>query len=126
MDIQKFFLNNVKELNNTKIRLSTRFSDDFEIRPITEVENYEVKKKTRKLEDGSFDNDDYICNLICKCVVYPDLKSQALQNSYNVLGEKNLIKTMLTAGEYFYLSNAVEEICGFNIDIEKEAKKVKN
>lgn len=126
MNIEQFFLENTDKITTRNIKISDRFKSEFTIRPITERQNYDVKKKSRKLNDKTLDIDDYIYNLVCECTVFPDLKNEALQNSYGVIGEKNLIKNMLTAGEFLILLDEVESICGFNFDIEKESEKLKN
>jgi len=126
MNIEEFFASNVGALGSKNIKLSSRFSSEFILKAINERDNLDVKKGSKKLADGSIDSDDYMCNLVCACVVSPDLKNEQLQKSYNVIGEADLIKTMLTVGEFLILLNAVEDICGFNEDIEKQIQEVKN
>lgn len=42
----------------------------------------------------------YLGKLAVACTVYPNLNDKALQDSYKVMGAENLLKTMLTSGEY--------------------------
>ena len=68
----------------------------------------------------------YLCALVCACVIFPDLKSEKLQDSWGVLGEEALIRKMLSAGEYFSLCSAVLEYNDFPDRLQKlyeQAKK---
>lgn len=61
----------------------------------------------------------YLGKLAVACTVYPNLNDKALQDSYKVMGAENLLKTMLTSGEYAEYLQKVQEVCGF--DAEKGA-----
>lgn len=126
MKFENFFFQNVKKLEDIYIKISDRFSDDFIIRPITEENNFFIKKNCLKNANGDIDFDDYILSLVCESVVFPDLKNEALQNSYSVIGEKNLIKAMLTAGEFSFLLSKVESVSGFLNNIEEVSNQLKN
>lgn len=126
MKFESFFFQNVKKLEDLSIKISDRFSDNFIIRPITEEKNFLIKKNCLKNANGDIDSDDYILSLVCESIVFPDLKNEALQNSYSVIGEKNLIKAMLTAGEFSFLLSKVESISGFLNNIEEVSNQLKN
>ena len=125
MDFKNFFYGNIKKINNKEIVLSSRFTENFTIKPITELEHIEIKRNSRKLKNGDIDINDYLLTLCCASVVVPDLKNQELQNSYNVLGDKNLLSSMLTAGEFSVLLGEVEKISLFEQNIEPLVNKLK-
>ncbi len=60
------------------------------------------------------------------CVVYPDLKNAELQNAYDVMNAEDLLKEMLTMGEYMNLLRFVQEINGFHKTIEELLDEAKN
>ena len=48
---------------------------------------------------------EYIHELTATAVVFPDLKNAELQKAYGVLGEAELLKTMLYVGEFAEISS---------------------
>ncbi|MGL5973430.1 MAG: phage tail assembly chaperone [Oscillospiraceae bacterium] len=126
MSIDNFFLDNALPLETKEVFVSKRFKSPFIIKPVSEFVNMDIKKNCQKDNDGNIDIDDYLLTLVSKSIVDPDLKNKDLQSSYGVIGVKNLLKTMLTAGEFSLLISNVEQICGFNNDINKDAEKIKN
>jgi hypothetical protein len=59
------------------------------------------------------------------CVVYPDLYNKELQDSYGATKPEELLKKMLTAGEYTDLGAFVMEICGYD-SFDEQVKQIKN
>ena len=133
MSSLKAFLNPIK-IENKEVIVSNRFQEDgkpvpFIIRPITQKENEQlIKKYTKRDKKGNetFDRTGYIHELTARAVVFPDLKNTELQNAYGVLCEVELIKTMLYAGEFAELGEAVQELSGLDTDINEEIEEVKN
>ena len=72
------------------------------------------------------DVNKYIGLLAVACTVYPNLNDANLQNSYNVMGADSLLKTMLLPGEYANYLLKVQEICGFDKNIDDMVKQAKN
>lgn len=111
--------------------ISNRFTDEndqvtkFLIKSITEEEN-EVLKRASLGFDGQFNTQKYITKLVCACVESPNLNSCELQSFYGVLGEENLVKKMLLAGEFSKLVKNIQEICGFDEEIEESVDYLKN
>lgn len=68
----------------------------------------------------------YLGVLAAKCTVYPNLNDAELQNSYGVMGADELLKTMLTPGEYADYLSKVQEINGFDTALEEEVEEAKN
>lgn len=133
MSSLKAFLNPIKP-ENKEVVISDRFQEDgkpvpFVIRPITQKENEQLlKKHTKRDKRGNdfFDRTGYIHELVASAVVFPDLKNAELQKAYGVLGEVELLKTMLYVGEFAELAQAVQELSGLDVDINEEIEEVKN
>ena len=64
--------------------------------------------------------------LAVACIVYPNLSDAELQNSYHVKCAEDLLKTMLTPGEYVDCVAKVQEICGFDTLLDDEVEAAKN
>lgn len=133
MSSLKAFLNPI-QVENKEVIVSNRFQEDgkpipFVIRPITQKENEQlIKKHTKRDKKGNetFDRTGYIHELTTTAVVFPDLKNAELQKAYGVLGEVELLKTMLYVGEFAELAQAVQELSGLDTDINEEIEEVKN
>lgn len=133
MSSLKAFLNPIR-VENKEVVVSNRFQEDgepvpFVIRPITQKENEQlIKKYTKRDKKGNetFDRTGYIHELTARAVVFPDFKNAELQKAYGVLGEVELLKTMLYAGEFAELAQAVQELSGLDTDINEEIEEVKN
>ncbi|AUS95040.1 phage portal protein [Clostridium thermosuccinogenes] len=133
MSSLKAFLNPIK-VENKEVIVSNRFQEDgkpvpFVIRPITQKENEElIRKYTKKDKKGqeTFNRTEYIHALTASAVVFPDLKNAELQKSYGVLGEAELLKTMLYVGEFAELAKEVQALSGLDVDINEDIEEVKN
>ena len=68
----------------------------------------------------------YLSKLATASVVFPDLQNIELQNAYNVMSGEDLIKKMLTSGEYYRLLDVVKEVNGFEESAEELLDEVKN
>ena len=121
--------------DNEKFALTERFKDvdgntmEWEIRALTPKEAQLIAKHCRTVNKKgveSFDMMQYQNELIVASVVFPDLRSSALQQSYGVMGESDLITTMLTMGEYADLRTKVFEISGIEVDINQKVDEAKN
>ncbi|MCF6466343.1 phage tail assembly chaperone [Clostridium sp. Cult2] len=128
------FLNPIKA-ENKEVVISNRFVEGgkpvpFVIKPISQEENKKLIKKftTKDKKTGvqSFDRPEYIAQLTADAVVFPDLTNAELQKAYGVLGASNLLQKMLYAGEYAELVEAIQELSGFDEDINDDIEEVKN
>lgn len=134
-----FLKDNVEQVENEKVVVSKRFKGadgkavPFEVKAITTAEDDAIRKKcTKRVQvpgkrnqfTQEFDSNGYLLELAAACVVYPDLKSKELQDSYEVRGEAAVLGAMLTAGELGVLAEKVQEINGFNgfDELVEEAK----
>ncbi|OAJ75836.1 phage portal protein [Brevibacillus sp. SKDU10] len=138
-DLSMFFAENVSTEVVEEFVVSERFKDKdgspvkWKIRTITESENDRIRKecirhpKNKKRQQmPEFDPNEYRVKLAVNCVVYPDLKNKALQDSYKVIGAESLLKAMLISGEASVLYEKIDEINGFDKEISELVEEVKN
>jgi hypothetical protein len=135
--LKAFFAQNVQQNDIIEFVVSDRFKDEngkpipWKLRALSEAENAEIRRKaTSKERVGGryvyqFDPEEYVARIVAASVVFPDLKDAELQKSYGVMGEVELLRRMLLAGEYTKLTRKVQEINGFE-DIQELVDEVKN
>ena len=139
--LSAFMAENALPAESVKYIASKRFLDDdgkpmeWELRAISSAEAEELRKKCRRRvpvpgKRGQFteeiDGDMYFGKLAAACTVFPDLNNSALQDSYHVLGADALLKAMLTAGEYDAYAVKIQEIGGWDTDMQELVDEAKN
>ncbi|MBH0330130.1 phage portal protein [Brevibacillus brevis] len=138
-DLSVFFMQNVETDITEEFEVSKRFKDaegtpvPWKLRTMTEEENESIRKSAQKrvkVKGGQYttetNNDEYLAKLAVASVVFPDLKDAELQRSYGVMGADKLLRKMLLPGEYGHLLEKVQEINGFDLDINDLKDEVKN
>jgi len=138
-NLQAFFAQNAKAEIVDEVVVSDRFKDEngkpipWKVRAITEAENEQLRKAATQYVKGpggrrvaEIQPEAYMAKVVVSSVVFPDLKDAELQKSYGVLGAEDLLKKMLLSGEYARLVQAVQEINGFEKDINELVDEVKN
>lgn len=138
-DISAFLAGNVATETTEEVVVSERFKDKegkpvaWVLRSITEEENDAIRKSATKRNKGKggqqvseIDQTDYLSKMAVASVAFPNLKDAELQKSYGVLGAESLIRKMLLAGEYANLLLKVQEINGFDKDINDLVEEAKN
>ncbi|MDF2651710.1 MAG: phage portal protein [Paenibacillus sp.] len=138
-DISAFLAGNVATETMEEVVVSERFKDKegkpvaWVLRSITEEENDAIRKSATKRNKGKggqqvseIDQTDYLSKMAVASVAFPNLKDAELQKSYNVIGAESLIRKMLLAGEYANLLLKVQEINGFDKDINDLVEEAKN
>ena len=132
MDLQAFFMENAGAFPEEELAVSARFQKDgkplaFKIRGISEEENGRIRCQCWKGgEPGEVDSESYFAKLAAACVVEPDLENAALQRSWGVMGAENLLRRMLSAGEFAKLLERVQAVCGFDVPVSELAGELKN
>lgn len=137
--LQAFFAKNTTAEITEEVIVSERFKDEngkpipWKIRAITESENEQLRKAATQYVKGpggrrvaEIQPEVYMAKVVVSSVVFPDLKNAELQKSYGVLGAEDLLKRMLLSGEYARLVQAVQEVNGFDKDINELVEEVKN
>lgn len=138
-NLQAFFAENVEADITEEVKVSNRFKDadgkpiKWVIRALSEGENETIRKSaTRRVEvrKGMFNaetsQDEYVLKLAVASVVFPNLKDEALQESYKVKGADNLLRKMLLPGEYAELVEQIQKLNGFEIGINDLRDEIKN
>lgn len=138
-DLSAFYAQNAVTEEVEAFVVSDRFKDKegnpipWNLRSISASEDEECRKAaTRRVKaKGSqstveTNSDEYLAKMAVSCVVHPNLKDAELQSSYGVLGAENLLRKMLLSGEYIGLIQKVQEINGFDRDINELVEEVKN
>ena len=108
---------------------------EWEIKTITATEDEALRKACAKRVpipgkknqyQRETDYDMYLGKLAVACTVFPDLNNATLQGSYHVNGGEDLLKAMLTPGEYADYVQKVQEVCGFDMTLQDEVDEAKN
>lgn len=139
-NLQSFLAENAIKAENVKSVMSQRFVDkdrkpiEWEFRVLTNDESDAIlqtcKKKdfipgTRDYKTVT-DHERFAAELACACTVHPNLDSAVLQSSYGAVGAVDVLKKMLTPGEYADLVYTVQEVNGFKLGMADKIKKAKN
>lgn len=88
----------------------------------------EIRKGCTKMSSKSvsFDNDLFVRRLIAESVVYPNMHSAELQDSYGVKKAEDLVPKMFgSVGEYYEMQKFINELNGFK-STEVEIEEAKN
>lgn len=137
-DLSVFFAQNATAGATEDFIVSERFQENgapvaWKLRSMTEEENEECRKAaTRrvKAKGGAMvpetNPEEYLARLAAASIVFPDLKNAELQRSYGVLGAEVLLRKMLLPGEYAALVQKVQELNGFDKDMNELVDEVKN
>jgi len=138
-NLKGFFKENAIKANGIKYVASERFLGDdkkpieWEIIPVNSEIAEELKKQAIKrvqVKRGVFQNETdlnkYACLLAVACTIYPNLNDADLQNSYGAMGAEELLKKMLLPGEFAEYMLKVQEICGFDKDMNDLVEEAKN
>lgn len=123
MNFQAFLKGNAKPIEDIEMIVSKRFVDEegnaipWVLRQLTGKESNNLRKKhTKKIKnklgriEEQFNSEAYQEEFITSSVIFPDLRNAKLQESYNALGEYDLLQKMLSADE---LANLQIKISGF-------------
>ena len=102
---------------NLRLVVSERFVDEqgapqlWELQPLTAADWQELLSQSSVAEAGRKAHfNDIFLQMLAKSVVWPDLNSAELQDSYGVLGAEQLLLKMLSPGEYQVLQRAFEKL----------------
>ncbi len=130
MDLQAFFMENVKPFREEVFPLPERFSQNgepacFRLKGISEEKNAAIRKQCRKGDMGEIDAEEYLTRLAAACVMEPDLNNAALQRSWGVMGADALLRRMLAAGEFAALLERAQAVCGFDVPVREMADEIK-
>lgn len=139
-NLSAFLKQNVEVVNETEYVASKRIKDAngepiaWKIKTLATDETEKMRKKytkritdriTRQTEER-FEMTAYNEELISKAITYPNLYDAELQDSWGVTEPVDLVKVMLTPGEYADLLAAATEAQGYDAGMKDKVKEVKN
>lgn len=139
-NLSAFLKQNVEVVNETEYVASKRIKDAngepiaWKIKTLATDETEKMRKKyTKRITDRitrqseeRFDTTAYNEELLSKTITYPNLYDAELQDSWGVTEPVDLVKVMLTPGEYADLLAAATEAQGFDVGMDDKVKEVKN
>lgn len=140
-NLSAFLKQNAVKADNVKVVTSKRFVDEnkkpieWEICAITSDEDEAIREECTKRipmpgKKGQYTRETnyskYLGKLAAKCTKFPKLDDKELQDSYKVMGSDELLKAMLTAGEYANYIEEVQKINGFDIGMDDTVEEAKN
>jgi len=139
--LRAFFAENAATVENEKYVTSERFKDpggqpmEWEIRCLANTEDEALRQECTKqvlvpgkkgMRMPQTDMNLYLGKLAASCTVFPNLHDSELQNSYGVMNADQLLKKMLTPGEYADYLSKVQGINGFDVSFEDLVVEAKN
>ncbi len=115
MEYKGFLQENALKAETEKYIASIRFLDDngqpmeWELRSISAKEDEDILKSCLKVGARGLELDKVKCLglVVASSVVYPNLDSVELQDSYGVKSREQLLRVMLTAREYYLLQRQI-------------------
>lgn len=138
-DLSVFFAQYANAETTESFIVSERFKDQsgtpvpWKLRSMTEEENEQCRKSATRRVKGKggvlvseTNPEEYMAKLVSASVVFPNLKDAELQQSYGVLGAETLLKKMLLPGEYASLLGKVQEMNGYDKNLNDLTDEVKN
>ncbi len=138
MSFREFMLENAVKVENEKYVVSERFLGEdgepmeWELRTLTKIEEEDIMRSCYRIVEkgGKTVNefDDILCagKIAASCVVYPKLNNRELQDSYRTMSSDQLLKTMLTAGEYLRLQLKLNVMGSKKATINEKVEQAKN
>lgn len=139
-NLNAFLKQNAVTAEEEKVIVSERFLEngkpiEWVVKPITSQQDELLRKECTKRvpingKRGQYtqetDYNKYLGKMATICTVFPNLNDKDLQDSYEVMGAEDLLKTMLLPGEYAAYLERVQGICGFDVTLEDKIEEAKN
>ena len=139
-NLSSFLAQNAIKVDNTKLVVSKRFVEngkpvEWEVRALTAGEDEEIRKSaTRKVpvpgRRGQFqpetDINLYLAKMAAACTVFPNLMDAELQDSYKVKTPEDLLRSMLTSGEYAEYLQTIQSMNGYDASMDEMVEDAKN
>lgn len=126
-----FLKKNKKTKDTFELKLDS-FDEPIQLRIISGGENEAIQKKCmrtvkigRKAEK-QFDNIEYQKLLAINSITYPPLDSTELQESYGVIGARDLYDSMFNFAEQSHIVLKISDESGLDQDINDERDEAKN
>ena len=139
-NLTAFLSQNAISVDNVKTVVSKRFVEngkpiEWEVRMLTAGEDEEIRKgATKKVpvpgRRGQYqpetDINLYLARMAAACTVFPNLFDAELQDSYKVKTPEDLLRKMLTSGEYAEYLQTVQSLNGYDSSTSELVDEAKN
>jgi hypothetical protein len=120
--------NNITEITK-EINVSKRMPEKFKIKTMVQSKFNELQKKctSKTTKEGtSFDGGKFNVLAILECCIYPNFNNADFVNSMKAVTPYEAVCKCLLPGEISELSAKIQELSGFNTDINEEIEEAKN
>ncbi|GKU79856.1 XkdN-like protein [Paenibacillus sp. L3-i20] len=136
--LQEFLNNNPIDNITKEVPISERLKDDkgnlllFKIKGMTGDEFEDLRKKSTKtdLRKGkrsvAFDNKTFNEQMVINHTIEPDFKSAASIEALKCTSPSQYLNKVLLAGEIIELSNQIQTLSGFELDLSELVEEAKN
>lgn len=140
-EFEAFLAENVEKAKTEEYVVTDRIKDSegnpipWTLRPIDAGLDARIRKASmvslpipgkKGMRERQMDTNTYMCKLAVASILKPDLNNVQLQGSYGCMDPEDLLRKMLTAGEIQNLYLKVEEINGFDHDLDEAVEEAKN
>lgn len=141
-DLTRFLKKNKKQKENLKLAATRSLCDEngepllWEVKPLTTKEDSELRDECTteipvKGKPGmfrpKFNASEYLGKMAARCVVFPNLNSKELQDSYGVMGAEQLVVEMIDdPGEFNEFMSRIQSYNGFDQAMQEKVDEAKN
>lgn len=139
-NLNAFLSQNVIKPHLVDYIASNRFIDEegkpveWKLKPMNSEDDEKIRQNNTRQEKvkgknaytPKFDATGYLAEMAVKSIEFPNLDDKGLQDSYGVMGAKELLKVMLLPGEYQSLLSEIQTINGFNVSMDDLVDEAKN
>lgn len=141
-DLSRFLKKNKVEIENIKLAATRSLCDEkgqpllWEIKKLTTKEDNAIREEctmevpvTGKpgMFRPKFNGNKYLAKIAARSVVFPNLNSKELQDSYGVMCAEDLIGEMIDdPGEYNSFMTKLQEYNGFTESFQEKVDEAKN
>ena len=141
-NLSLFLKQNKTVRENVKFQATKSLCDEngvpleWELKPLSTAQNEAIQevcmsevpiKGKPNMYRPKLDSNLYLKKMICACVVFPDLHTIELQNSYGVMTPEDLLVAMVdNPAEYQELAKFVQKLNGFDVSLEDKVNEAKN
>ncbi len=138
MSFKEFMFQNAVKVENEKYVASERFLGEdgqpmeWELRTLTKIEEEEIMRSCYRMTEkggktyNEFDDILFTGKVVASSVVYPELNNRELQDSYRAMTNDQLLKTMLTSGEYLRLQVKLNVMGSRKVTLNDKVEQAKN
>lgn len=135
MNLQDFLNANPVDNLTEEVHISPRFKDEngtplkFTIKAMTPVEFEDIRKRATQIKKGKkveFDNQLFNLSIAVNHTVNPDFKNAESIKKLGVATPEEYVQRVLLAGELTTLVQKINELSGFDVEMNDLVDEVKN